>query len=309
MTSGIAVRRFAVMNDELKRQLFSKILVGYDARPESRDAVGLGCELAELTQARLLVASVFPYHRQPIGEEAFEQALREDGERLFSPLLDELDGNEIETFALGDQSPAEALNQLAEQEQADLTVLGSTHRGRLGRVLLGSTAQRLLTDAECPVAIAPRGFTNAFNNGGFRVIAVAFDGSRESRAALRLAAELAQHESSSLRVIAVNAPIRTYGYLPAEPSLREVVQGSLDKAIADLPSEVRPLGQMLDGDPAKVLVEQVELGVDLLVMGSHGRGALGRAALGSVASRGGGCSGLSSLDRAARCCRRRRTRK
>lgn len=266
--------------------MFSKIIVGYDSRPEGRDALKLGHQLAELSHAKLLLSSVFPYHRQPIGEEAFEQALREDGERLFSPVLDELDGNAVETFALGDQAPAEALKQLADQEQADLIVLGSTHRGRFGRVLPGSTAQRLLTDAGCAVAIAPRGFAGSADGCGLRVIAAAFDGSLESRAALRLATELAQRESASLRVIAVNSPPpRSYGYLPTEPSLRDVYRDSLNKAIASLPPEVRPLGQLLDGDPAEILVEQVELGVDLLVMGCHGRGPLGRVVLGSVASK------------------------
>ncbi len=247
MTPGIAARRFAVVTDESRRHVFSKIVVGYDFRPEGRDALELGRQLAELSHAKLLLSSVFPYHHQAIGEEAFEQALREDGERLFSPVLDELDGEAIETFALGDQPPAGALQQLAEQEHADLIVLGSTHRGTIGRVLPGSTAQRLLTDARCAVAIAPRGFAGSVDGCGLRVIAVAFDGSRESHAALRLATELAQRESASLRVIGVNSPPpRSYGYLPTEPSLREVYRDSLNEAIASLPSEVRPLGQLLD---------------------------------------------------------------
>jgi nucleotide-binding universal stress UspA family protein len=44
-------------------------------------------------------------------------------------------------------------------------------------------------------------------------------------------------------------------------------------------------GRIMEGDPRECLMEIVkDLGVDLLVMGSHGRGALGRALMGSVSS-------------------------
>ncbi len=273
------------MTDESSMQVFRKIIVGYDSRPEGRDALALGRQLAELSDAKLLLASVFPHHERGAGEEAFEQSLGEEGHRLFSPVLDQLNGGAVETFALADQSPAPALKQLAERERADLIVLGSTHRGTFGRVLPGGTCERLLTDARCAVAIAPRGFAGSVDACGFRVIAVAFDGSPEAQAALRLAAELAEAEFASLRVITVNASPGGLSHPVHDPLIRRGYRDALENAVAALPARLRPLAQLLDGDPARVLVDQVELGVDLLVMGSRGRGPLGRAVLGSVASK------------------------
>jgi hypothetical protein len=39
-----------------------------------------------------------------------------------------------------------------------LIIVGATHRGQRGRVFPGSTAERLMSDADCPVAIAPNGY-------------------------------------------------------------------------------------------------------------------------------------------------------
>src|SRR3979411_2174501 len=61
----------------------------------------------------------------------------------------------------GGRAPADALRAVAAEEDVDLLVLGSTHRGLAGRVLVGTTAGHILRDAALPVAIAPRGFHDA----------------------------------------------------------------------------------------------------------------------------------------------------
>lgn len=50
-------------------------------------------------------------------------------------------------------SPARGLHDAAVAEQADLAVVGSSHLGRVGHVLLGSVAER---HAPCPVLVTPR---------------------------------------------------------------------------------------------------------------------------------------------------------
>jgi hypothetical protein len=87
-------------------------------------------------------------------------------------------------------SAAAGLHRLAETLDADLVVVGSSHRGPLGRMLIGSTATRLLNGARCPVAAAPRGFATS-EHPVLRVIGLGYDGSPESRVALEGAARLA----------------------------------------------------------------------------------------------------------------------
>jgi nucleotide-binding universal stress UspA family protein len=91
------------------------------------------------------------------------------------------------------------------------------------------------------------------------VVSVAYDGRPHSRDALELAASLATAARVPLRVV-------TVGEVP-------------DLKIGSLPVEhVR-----LTGDPGRALVgESVNTG--LLVLGSHGRGPVRRALLGSVSA-------------------------
>lgn len=81
-------------------------------------------------------------------------------------------------------------------------VVGSSHTGHLGRVLPGSTAERLLHGSPCPVAVVPHGYRSA-SKGESQMIACAWDGGPESEAALLAAEALAKELSASLRVIAV----------------------------------------------------------------------------------------------------------
>lgn len=56
---------------------------------------------------------------------------------------------QVRTSELHD--PADAVIQVAQQVEAELICLGLRHRSPVGKLLLGSTAQRILLDATCPV--------------------------------------------------------------------------------------------------------------------------------------------------------------
>ena len=58
----------------------------------------------------------------------------------------------------GGASVADTLSRAATERRADLLVLGSSHRGALGRVLIGSVSEETLHGAPCAAAIAPAGY-------------------------------------------------------------------------------------------------------------------------------------------------------
>lgn len=272
--------------------MLGKIIVGYDGSPEARDALALGRQLAALTRGGLILAAVLPVKEEAIGLEGYEAALADDSERLFATVLDELSELEVETRVTGGEPPAEALQSLAETEGADAIVLGSTHHGPLGRIYPGSIAERLLHGAPCAVAVAPRGFASQPDDE-LRVFCAAFDGSPESRAALEVAAGLAEAAEATLRVVAVHEPF-TPGAATVAPmgtydvgavTQREAMQARLDEAVAELPAALRAKGLLLKGQAAEELLMETELGVDLLVMGSRGHGPLGRVLLGGVSAK------------------------
>lgn len=86
---------------------------------------------------------------------SLEEERREAAERELQRLVRDATGTtSIEVDALvADGDPAEVLLDLA--RDGDLLVLGSTSKGRIPRVVLGSTSQRCVAAGEVPVAIIP----------------------------------------------------------------------------------------------------------------------------------------------------------
>ncbi|MGD9736018.1 MAG: universal stress protein [Solirubrobacterales bacterium] len=196
-----------------------------------------------------------------------------------------------------------SLGQIVRAHGADLLVLGSTHRVGLGRVVPGATAEQVLGEAPCAVAVAPDGFGRTDGgesrwrpldgddeDSGMRVIGVGFNGSTASRHALEVATELALRNGASLRVYTV---VRKFANLmPSEQSAKTPVAGSeveamrtlLNEAVRELPPEVRALPVFLRGFEADELVRAANLGVDLLLLGSRPGGPLRRHLHKSVSS-------------------------
>jgi nucleotide-binding universal stress UspA family protein len=199
--------------------------------------------------------------------------------QVLAPLL----GAEVvPVHAGGHGSPARQLYEEASARHAEIVVLGSSHGGEPGHTAPGKLLRRLLHESPSPIAVAPRGYADQAI-GPPRVIGVAFDHSPESHGALEFAARLATSAAAALRVITVytgGAPVEEPQ--PGVVTQRALMQETLHRTVADLPSELRAEPRFLVGAVAHVLADQSELGVDLMVMGSRGYGPLRSFWLGSV---------------------------
>jgi nucleotide-binding universal stress UspA family protein len=260
-----------------------RLLIGLDRREGGKDAIELARVLCAGQRAKALVVTVL--YSEPVHEYArLSGDLAEEAGPYFELARAELEGIDVETRAYGGGSPGAILTALAEEDDFDAIVVGSPHRGRVGRVLVGSTALNLLNGAPTDVAVAPRGFA-ADRHEGLRRIAVAYDGSSESKRALRRAGALARPVGAALEVITVvqppaAVPVMTPGAyvseLPPEP------EKVMSDAIASVDPSLTAESTRCDGDPAEEIIRTCEEGVDLLVVGSRGYGPLTRVLLGSV---------------------------
>jgi nucleotide-binding universal stress UspA family protein len=264
----------------------SEILVGVDGTPGAEDALAFAKQLAGATGATLRLANAYPYDDTPsrAANLAFRDALRADAVAL----LDRLGDAGTPSVAIADLSPPRALHNVAEQSGAALVVVGSTHRGPAGRVLPGSTGERLLHGATCPVAIVPHGHRE-HAGAPIRTIGVGFDASLESLSALDAAVDLARRFGASLRVIRVfdATEVGTPG-LAVGPAYHEVYQEveerqreDLDRSVAAMPEDVPVEGVFLEGSVGPQLAEQSQ-SLDLLLVGSRGYGPLRAVLLGGV---------------------------
>lgn len=111
------------------------IVVGYSAKPEGRAALQRAVAEAQLRHARLIVVHT-------------------SRESEVDELTDELDavGVPYEVREAPDAlDPAEELINAADASDAEFIVIGLRRRSPVGKLLLGSNAQRVLLDASCPV--------------------------------------------------------------------------------------------------------------------------------------------------------------
>jgi nucleotide-binding universal stress UspA family protein len=270
----------------------SKIIVGVDESPGSADAVALASALAGITGAELMLVNVYPYDLHPsrATNYEFEQYLKQDSRELLEQLRSaHAGGAEVKTVA--HPSPAHGLHDLADEVDAGLIVVGSTHTGRAGRVLPGSTAERLLHGSPCPVAVAPRGYAETAEP--MRMIGCGFDGTEASVQALGTAHRIAGATGARLRVIRVFKPIAydvppqkgvPMGGISYNDTLRDRAEKELDEAVGALEGEPRGERFFAVGHAGKVLAEESEE-LDLLVLGSRGYGPLHSVLVGGVAGR------------------------
>jgi nucleotide-binding universal stress UspA family protein len=272
------------------------IVIGFDGTDSGEDALALGLLLARATGAVPLVAVVHP-QEYPIGvgrvDAEWVAYMHERATGLLDRarrLLGEDAGAEYRE--LGAPSESRGLHELAEEEQAEVVVVGSSHRGPLGRTYPGSTGDRLLEGSACPVAVAPRGLRESPPERLGR-IAVAFLDTPEAHQALEVAATLAGRVGARLRLVSV-MPRPAEVYLPvvgrdAEEafvaSTRELFQRGLDDALARVGNRVEADAQLLEGEVVDTLATLDRRDADLLVCGSRAYGPLRRVLLGGVSSR------------------------
>jgi nucleotide-binding universal stress UspA family protein len=224
-----------------------------------------------------------PRARLGAGRELLDRDAAEAAEPGFEEAREALAGLDLQTRAFGG-SAAGILTDIAERESFDAIVIGASHRGGLGRALLGSVGRGLLHGAPCPVAVAPSGYRKS-GHGPFGRIAVAYDGTQEAKLALDRARELAEDHRATLRVLTVEGPPTALpapmAYVPAHPP---EPRKDLDEGLAAVGARVQAEGDLLGGPPAETLADACGDGVDLLVAGSRGYGPLARVLLGSVSA-------------------------
>src|ERR1035437_4611119 len=287
--------------------MFKNVLVGVDGRSNGRDAIALASRLTDpagkLTLAHVHSGQVHPLHAITPG------LVREEREASQKLLAAELEAADVdaELVAVEDATPGSGLHRRAEEQGADLLVVGSCSRGLMGRVMLGDDTRASLNGAPCAVAIAARGYAEspaplarggvAYNGSSERKAApvarvgVAYNGSSESKAALATAIAVAAPAGAEVRAMEV-VSIPTYAFTGlVPPAFGETVELMLSEGNARMRELDGAEGRAVYGLAGEELAAFGDE-VDLLVVGARSYGPVRRLVVGSTSDH---------LERHARC--------
>jgi nucleotide-binding universal stress UspA family protein len=137
--------------------MFERILLAVDGSEHALRAARTAADLARCMKAELRILVVYPPLPPYLGEPNLQQAINsrlDTAQAILQKAVEtvgEIPG-EIHTELL-EGDAAEAIIEVAETRRSDLIVMGSRGLGRLAGLLLGSTSQKVLSHAPCPVLI------------------------------------------------------------------------------------------------------------------------------------------------------------
>jgi nucleotide-binding universal stress UspA family protein len=124
------------------------IVVGYVPKAEGKAALRRAAEEARLRNSRLVVVNSHRGGREFDRDDAIES--ESQLEEVKRELRDAGVEHEVRQLVRG-MDPAEDLVNVATEVGAEFIVIGLRRRSPVGKLILGSNAQRVLLDAPCPV--------------------------------------------------------------------------------------------------------------------------------------------------------------
>lgn len=271
------------------------IVVGVDGSEGAVEATRWAAVQAQKTDKGLMIACAYTmasYSAAALdGGFALldDQSLREGAGRVVdeaAAAVADFAGPVEKVVRLGD--PNVVLTELS--DSADLLVIASRGGGGLADRLLGTVSSTISGHARCPVAMVPEHESGKPFLPIERIV-VGVDGSRGATSALRKAVDIAITWDAELTAVAA-LPIMSVGtsmsWVPLavdRKALIEDVERGLDVVIEQALDgrDLKVARHCLDGSPAALLTE-FSTAVDLVVMGTRGRGGFAGMLLGSTSN-------------------------
>jgi nucleotide-binding universal stress UspA family protein len=270
------------------------IVCGVDDSNAARDVVAVASSLArKLARPLLLVHGVrtsvpvsagpgpFSVYASPVDAEAE----RRSGERLLERLARDLEvpGSAELRVVFGDA--ATLLPEIAEQEGAEILMLGTRQHSRVKTVLLGSVSSAAISHAPCPLLVVPPGATLAAGP----LVCAADDGPEASKAVAQ-AAQLARGLNRDLVLLHVIAatPAPAASAVPGgREQLAYTVHARGDELLAELAAQhcfgtATKRRAEFGGETGTIRRVADEEDAALIVVGTRRLGAFRAALAGSV---------------------------
>lgn len=258
--------------------MFKKILVPFDGSENAERALPWVKRYAGPSKA--LVVLLRTIHREAVDDGPPVEVERLEAKDYLQRMERDLNYAGVPTkMVVKDGAAAFSIVKEAADEGADLIVMTTRGKSRIGRWRVGGTTAQVMRLSAVPVLVV-RSQTSLRKQGHVRKIVVPLDGSATAEAIAPWAAELARRHKSSLLFLHVAAR-----GTPTELERLELLRrrtGRLAQALRK--SGVRATVRVERGDPATEILHAAGP-EDLIAMTTHGYGGFKRWVFGSVAEK------------------------
>lgn len=279
-----------------------RILLATDGSHGSTAAEAYACGLARSWGASLTVMSVLEFPPGMNPEYAVNRLYLDELTKDVTTKLMDLKGRAA-SVGIAVQSyvatgiPSEEVSAAARTQGAELIVVGTRGKTGLEHILLGSTAERIIRTAPCPVLTVPMVQQRAEGNVSTeqpdimpKRILMPVDFSDCSLDAVEYGALVARRAKATMTVLHVMEPV-SYGldFTLPHTAQHESTKAAVTKRLSDLASALTAVGLTSDflmagGLPADSILDAARAqSIDMIVMGTHGRRGLSHTLFGSVA--------------------------
>jgi nucleotide-binding universal stress UspA family protein len=221
-------------------------------------------------------------------EMARAKEIADEGVKFLSDLFP---GSNINAEVVAD-SPGLAILDRAKEWNADLIVVGARGLSALGRLILGSVSQKVVSHSHCPVRIA-RPSEKSFKENIKLVLGM--DGSVQAKRATEVITSRQWPADTEIEIIAVLSPRLSTARFSFIPEVASSIQESyrdeeewIRNVVKQESEKLKNVGlkvteHIIFGDPKKVLIESSEDGtVDCIYVGARGLTRIEKFLIGSV---------------------------
>jgi nucleotide-binding universal stress UspA family protein len=271
--------------------MYDRILFPTDGSDAAAAAVEHVLDVAAAHDATLHVLVVADTTQDSVvrvGGEVVD-ALEREGTRVTEAVADRARerGVDVVTEVLQGE-PAATIVDYADAREMDLVVVPTHGRTGIERLLVGSTAARVVRRATVPVlTLRPDSDPPAYP---YRTVLVPTDGSGGAAAALSAGIEVAAATGAALHVLSV-VEATSLGVDVRSELQSDALESAAEEVVADAVADAEAAGveSVTGAVEGGTSVERTirayvdDHGVDLVVAGTHGRTGLDRYVLGSVA--------------------------
>jgi nucleotide-binding universal stress UspA family protein len=289
-----------------------KILVAYDASPQSREALHWAIFFSRRTRATISVVKVYDsYLRQSLVKEVgvlpegmleYYAGVPKSDLQLMEEVKDlgRDQGLEVTTAVLQGHV-VQTLLEYAKNNGISMIIAGTHGHSALSQLLQGGTTHSLVSLADVPVLVVknhpavPSPELSLFMSNMQKIL-VAYDGYPQSKAALSWAVEIAKIIGAEVTAVTVFETFHMgLAYTMSDGGSESMTAAKLqeiEEKNASMMEEAKDLAkeqgmeistQLLNGSVLEGLLEYTENnGIDIVVVGAQGRWVLDKLPLGSV---------------------------